>query len=199
MKYIVFFIVSILVINGVVHQAAGGEQPSSYDEAYAIYRVKPYENDILAYYIEIPKSWTIGRVSDKNKELTTALKPLGLYSHVGEKANTLSQIQVVAAALGDDVTPLKFIQFYLHQISKGNTIDIHEITTIDSYRAMASLDWEVQKTPFKGEIFITLSNDRHRVFIVQALTNEKNAEEWGKECDYIFHSFQIINNTMPGK
>ncbi|WP_153306687.1 hypothetical protein [Desulfogranum japonicum] len=181
-------------MNIQINLASGSDQKPYYDEAYNIYKTKPYDNDILAHYIEIPKTWTIDRVSDKSKELTTALKPLGLYSHVGEVANTLSQIQVAAVALDSDVTPLKFIQFYLNQISKINKIHIHTITTIDDYHAMASLDWEVQETPFHGELFITISNDRNRVFIVQGMTNEKSKEEWTKQCNYIFHSFQIINN-----
>lgn len=196
MKYFTFLVVcAVLVANVYVKQAAGAGQEPYFDEAYNIRKVKPYDNDRLAYYIEIPKIWTADRVSSKSKELAAELKPLGLYNHVGKVPNTLSQIQVVAAALESDVTPLKFIQFYLRQVSKVNKIHIHSITPIDDYRAKASLNWEVQDTPFNGEVFITISNDRNRVFIVQGMSNEKSMEEWSLQCDYIFRSFQIINNA----
>ncbi len=167
---------------------------SYYDEAYNIYKVKPYDNDILAHYVQIPKAWSPGKISDKNEDLTPAPKPLDLFNHIGDSPNTLSQILVLAASLEGDATPLRFIQYYLHLVSKQKKIHIHSITTIDNYRAKATIDWELLNKNFYGEVFINISDDRNRVFIVQGMTNEKSKEEWTKQCDYIFRSFAIINN-----
>ncbi len=164
----------------------------TYDTSYNIYHVKPFDDDLLEHYIQIPKTWSPEKVTAKSKDLSPTPIPLGLYTHQGND-NTLTMLQVMGASIDKDVSPLKFIQFFLHKVSGVNKIQIHSITTIDEYRAKASADWEWQNTVFNGEIYINISNDRNRVFIIQGLTTEKSKEEWTEQCDYIFRSFAIIN------
>jgi hypothetical protein len=163
------------------------------EQDYTTYKVKPFDKDELAHYIQIPTTWVIEKVTVKSAELSATPKPLDFFHHTGTEENRVSEVHVLVAQLDNRVTPLKYLQFYLNQLAKTQKVHIRSITTIDPYRAKSSMEWEIQSLPFQAEVFLNLSKDQERVFIVQCLSNEQDQASWEQACDYTFRSFSIIN------
>ncbi len=167
---------------------AGGEEMHS---EYNIIKNIAYGNKALGFIIQIPKGWSAQRVTSEDAELSQdKLKPLGAFVAEEGDRGDVTELQIFAIGAPENVQPLKWIQFYLHQLSKTTKVNIDSITTIDNFRAKAALTISSDDHPRMAEIFINISEDRRRIFILNFISIEDKIPEC---CDYIFRSFSIID------